>query len=239
MTLKAENISKSYNKRKVVNSINLEVNRGEAVALLGPNGAGKTTCFSMIAGLLAVDSGSLYVGNEDITSLPMHMRALYGLCYLPQESSIFRGLNVQDNLLAILEFAEKDKSLIKRRLEILLGDFGISHLRFASSAALSGGERRRVEIARALAMSPKFMLLDEPLAGIDPIAINDVKNLIHGLKAKNLGILITDHNVRETLDIVDRAYVIFEGKIIFSGSPKEVSRSKIVRQVYLGDNFDL
>ncbi|MDX1924101.1 MAG: LPS export ABC transporter ATP-binding protein [Rickettsiaceae bacterium] len=239
MSLKAANLNKSFNKRKVVHDISIEVETGEAVALLGPNGAGKTTCFSMISGLISADSGNLFIEDTEITHLPIHKRARYGLGYLPQESSIFKGLNVQDNILAILEFIEKDKEIVKKRLEELLGDFGISHLKYADSASLSGGERRRVEIARALAMNPKFILLDEPLAGIDPIAINDIKNLIKSLKEKKLGILITDHNVRETLDIVDRAYVIFDGKIIFSGSPKEILKSAIVRKVYLGDSFDI
>lgn len=238
MSLKAQNLNKSYNKRKVVNNASLEVEKGEVVGLLGPNGAGKTTCFSLVAGLVKVDTGKLFIDQEDITHLPLYRRAKYGLGYLPQESSIFRGLNVSDNIMAVLECVETDKEIRQKRLEELLGDFGISHLSNADSNSLSGGERRRVEIARVLAMNPKFILLDEPLAGIDPIAVADIKILIKSLKAKNIGILITDHNVRETLDVVDRAYVIFEGKIIFEGTPNELAKSDIVKRVYLGDSFN-
>ncbi len=239
MSLKAINLSKTYNNKKVVHDLSIEVSRGEAVALLGPNGAGKTTCFSMITGITSPDSGFLYVDDHEITHLPIYKRAAFGLGYLPQESSIFRGLNVEDNILAILEFVEQDTEIAKKRLEELLGDFSISHLKYADASNLSGGERRRVEIARALAIKPRYMLLDEPLAGIDPIAIHDIKKLIKNLKERNLGILITDHNVRETLDIVDRGYVIFNGKIIFSGTPKEISKSGLVKQVYLGENFNI
>ncbi|NDB83469.1 MAG: LPS export ABC transporter ATP-binding protein [Alphaproteobacteria bacterium] len=239
MALRALNLSKTYNKKTVVRDVTIEVNRGEAVALLGPNGAGKTTCFSMISGLVKIDSGFLYLDDQEITNLPIYKRSKYGIGYLPQESSIFRGLNVEDNIYAILEFIEKDTEVAKKRLEELLGDFSISHLKYADSSNLSGGERRRVEIARALAINPKFILLDEPLAGIDPIAVDDIKKLIKGLKEKKIGILITDHNVRETLGIIDRGYVIYNGKIIFSGTPKEILKSDIVKQVYLGDNFNI
>lgn len=238
MSLKAQNLNKSYNKRNVVNDASLEVEKGEVVGLLGPNGAGKTTCFSLVAGLVKVDTGKLFIDQVDITHLPLYRRAKYGLGYLPQESSIFRGLNVSDNIMAVLECVESDKEIRQKRLEELLGDFGISHLSNADSNSLSGGERRRVEIARVLAMNPKFILLDEPLAGIDPIAVADIKILIKSLKAKNIGILITDHNVRETLEVVDRAYVIFEGKIIFEGTPNELAKSDIVKRVYLGDSFN-
>ena len=239
MELKIQNISKSYNKKKIIHDFSMHVSTGEAVGLLGPNGAGKTTCFSIIAGLLSADTGSLYAGDTEITHVPIYERSKYGIGYLPQESSIFRGLNVYDNIMCILEYAEPDFEARKARIEQLLGDFGISHLKNVDSVALSGGERRRLEIARALALKPKFILLDEPLAGIDPIAVNDIKKLIFALKEKNIGILITDHNVRETLDIVDRAYVIYEGKVLFEGSPKEVARSKIVKDVYLGESFDI
>ncbi|MDX1916404.1 MAG: LPS export ABC transporter ATP-binding protein [Rickettsiaceae bacterium] len=237
MSLRATNLSKTYYNKRVVRDITIEVNKGEVVALLGPNGAGKTTCFSMIAGLVKIDSGFLYIDDTEITNLPIYKRAKYGIGYLPQESSIFRGMNVEDNIYAILEFVEKDQEIAKKRLEELLGDFSISHLKYVDSNNLSGGERRRVEIARAFAMNPQFILLDEPLAGIDPIAIDEIKNLIKSLKEKKLGILITDHNVRETLGIIDRGYVIYNGQIIFSGSPKEIIKSDLVKQVYLGENF--
>lgn len=237
MELWAENINKSYNKRKVVHDVSLHVARGESVGLLGPNGAGKTTCFSIIAGLVKADGGKLFVGDDEITHLPIFRRAAYGIGYLPQESSIFRGLNVGDNIMAILEFIEKDVDARNKRLEELLGDFGISHLKYAESSSLSGGERRRLEIARTLAINPKFVLLDEPLAGIDPIAVNDIKNLISHLKERNIGILITDHNVRETLNIVDRAYILCEGKVLFEGTPKEIAKSQLVKDVYLGESL--
>ena len=237
MNLYVKNISKAYSKKKVVHNFSMTMQRGEAVALLGPNGAGKTTCFSIIAGLVKLDSGEIFIGDKDITHVPIYHRSYYGIGYLPQESSIFRGLNVYDNIMCILEHVESDYSKRQSKIEELLGEFGISHLKHASAAELSGGERRRLEIARSLALNPKFMLLDEPLAGIDPIAIADIKNLISRLKQRNIGILITDHNVRETLDIVDKAYVIFEGKELFCGTPKEVARSKIVKNVYLGESL--
>ena len=237
MEIIAKNLSKIFLGRKVLKDINIRVKRGEAVGLLGPNGAGKTTSFSIIAGLIRPDSGELYLDDQKITDYPIFERTKFGLGYLPQESSIFRGLNVEQNIMAILELVESDYETRNKDLEALLGEFGISHLRYANSNALSGGERRRLEIARTLATNPKFILLDEPLAGIDPIAVSDVKNLISKLKEKNIGILITDHNVRETLDIVDRAYIIYDGKVLFEGKPDEVLNSKLVKDVYLGDSY--
>jgi lipopolysaccharide export system ATP-binding protein len=235
--LKVNSISKSYNKRKVVNKVSLKLNRGEAVGLLGPNGAGKTTCFYMIAGLIDTDEGDIFLNKERINHLPMHMRSKEGIGYLPQESSIFRGLTVEENILSILEVQKYNKNYKFQILEELLAEFNLNKIRNSNGATLSGGERRRTEIARALASSPSFILLDEPLAGIDPIAINDVRNLINKLKSKNIGVLITDHNVRETLSIVDRAYILFDGSVIMSGSPSEIKIDKTVRDVYLGDNF--
>jgi lipopolysaccharide export system ATP-binding protein len=237
MTLKAVNLSKNYSKRKVVNNVSLKVDRGEIVGLFGPNGAGKTTCFSILAGLVKADSGQLFIDDNDITTIPIYKRSHFGLGYLPQESSIFRGLNVEDNILAMLELVEDDKETRNKILEKLLGDFGISHLRHADSLSLSGGERRRLEIARVLVTNPKYILLDEPLAGIDPIAISDIKNLVIKLKDMNIGILVTDHNIREMLDIVDRSYVMFEGKILFEGSAIETAKSDLVKKVYLGESF--
>ncbi len=237
MDLRAENLNKSYNKRKVVKDISLHVKNGEAVALLGPNGAGKTTCFSIIAGLIKCDSGKLFVGAAEITHLPIYRRSSYGIGYLPQESSIFRGLNVYDNIMAILEFIESDIEIRNNKIDELLADFGISHLKLAESSSLSGGERRRLEIARALAMNPKYILLDEPLAGVDPIAVDEIKKLIKKLKQRNIGILITDHNARDTLEIVDRAYVIYDGKILFEGTKDEVIASNLVKEIYLGSSF--
>jgi lipopolysaccharide export system ATP-binding protein len=237
MTLKAINLNKSYNRRKVVNNVSLKVERGQIIGLFGPNGAGKTTCFSILAGLVKSDSGQLFVGDSEITTLPIYKRSSYGLGYLPQESSIFRGLSVEDNILAMLELVEKNKENRNKIIEKLLGDFGVSHLKNADSFSLSGGERRRVEIARALVTNPKYILLDEPLAGIDPIAINDIKNLILKLKEMNIGILVTDHNIREMLDVVDRAYIMFEGKILFEGNAKETAKSDLVKKVYLGEGF--
>lgn len=235
--LKVNSISKSYNKRKVVNKVSLKLNRGEAVGLLGPNGAGKTTCFYMIAGLIDTDEGDIFLNQERINHLPMHMRSKEGIGYLPQESSIFRGLTVEENILSILEVQKYDKNYKFQILEELLSEFNLNKIRNSNGATLSGGERRRTEIARALASSPSFILLDEPLAGIDPIAINDVRNLINKLKSKNIGVLITDHNVRETLSIVDRAYILFDGSVIMSGSPSEIKIDRTVRDVYLGNNF--
>ena len=235
--LKVNSISKSYNKRKVVNKVSLKLNRGEAVGLLGPNGAGKTTCFYMIAGLIDTDEGDIFLNQERINHLPMHMRSQEGIGYLPQESSIFRGLTVEENILSILEVQKYNKNYKFQILEELLAEFNLNKIRNSNGATLSGGERRRTEIARALASSPSFILLDEPLAGIDPIAINDVRNLINKLKSKNIGVLITDHNVRETLSIVDRAYILFDGSVIMSGSPSEIKIDSTVRDVYLGNNF--
>ncbi|OUW57068.1 MAG: LPS export ABC transporter ATP-binding protein [Alphaproteobacteria bacterium TMED199] len=235
--LKVNSISKSYNKKKVVNKVSLKLNRGEAVGLLGPNGAGKTTCFYMIAGLIDTDEGDIFLNQERINHLPMHMRSKEGIGYLPQESSIFRGLTVEENILSVLEVQKYDKNYKFQILEELLAEFNLNKIRNSNGATLSGGERRRTEIARALASSPSFILLDEPLAGIDPIAINDVRNLINKLKSKNIGVLITDHNVRETLSIVDRAYILFDGSVIMSGSPSEIKIDRTVRDVYLGNNF--
>ena len=235
--LEVNAISKTYNKRKVVNKVSLKLNRGEAVGLLGPNGAGKTTCFYMIAGLIDTDEGDIFLNQARINHLPMHIRSKEGIGYLPQESSIFRGLTVEENILSILEVQKYDKNYRLQILEELLAEFNLNKIRNSNGATLSGGERRRTEIARALASSPNFILLDEPLAGIDPIAINDVRNLINKLKSKNIGVLITDHNVRETLSIVDRAYILFDGSVIMSGSPSEIKIDRTVRDVYLGNNF--
>ena len=235
--LKVNFISKTYNKRKVVDKVSLKLNRGEAIGLLGPNGAGKTTCFYMIAGLIDTDEGDIFLNQERINHLPMHIRAKRGIGYLPQESSIFRGLTVEENILSVLEVQKYDKNYKFQILEELLAEFNLNKIRNSNGATLSGGERRRTEIARALASNPSFILLDEPLAGIDPIAINDVRNLINKLKSKNIGVLITDHNVRETLSIVDRAYILFDGSVIMSGSPSEIKIDRKVRDVYLGDNF--
>ena len=235
--LRINDISKIYNKRVILNKVSLYITQGEAVGLFGPNGAGKTTCFNIIAGLVKANSGKLILNGGDITYLPMHIRAKLGLGYLPQEASIFRGLNVEDNLKAIIEIFEKDNVVIRQRIDELLSEFSISHLRKISSMSLSGGERRRLEIARALVSKPKFIMLDEPLAGIDPLAVSDIKNLVSHLKDRNIGVLITDHNVRETLDIVDRAYVIYEGKVLMQGRPTEIIESERVREVYLGHSF--
>ncbi len=237
--LEASNIGKSYNKHPVVRDISLRVKRGEAVGLLGPNGAGKTTCFYMIIGLVAPDYGSISLDGNDITKLPMYQRARLGVGYLPQESSIFRGLNVEDNIMAILEVVEDVADKRQVILDELLAEFSITHLRKAPSITLSGGERRRVEIARALASRPSFILLDEPLAGIDPIAVAEVRNLISHLKDKGIGVLITDHNVRETLSLVDRAYIIHDGKVLMHGKPQDIVGNKEVRKVYLGEKFSL
>lgn len=230
-------IGKTYGKRTVVQNVNLHIQRGEAVGLLGPNGAGKTTTFSMIAGLVSPTHGHIYLDNADITHLPMYRRARLGIGYLPQESSIFRGMSVEDNIRSVLEIHESDPVAREDHLETLLSEFMITHLRSASALTLSGGERRRVEIARALACKPHFILLDEPLAGIDPIAIQDIRDLISHLKDRDIGVLITDHNVRETLGIVDRAYIITEGRILMEGTPKEIIADDTVKEVYLGDSF--
>ena len=235
--LSVNSISKTYDKRKVVNRVSLQLNKGEAVGLLGPNGAGKTTCFYMIAGLIDADEGEILLNQDHINHLPMHMRARKGIGYLPQESSIFKGLTVEQNILSVLEVQKYSTNQKFQILEELLAEFNINKIRNSYGATLSGGERRRTEIARALATNPSFILLDEPLAGIDPIAINDVRNLIFKLKSKNIGVLVTDHNVRETLNIVDRAYILFNGSVIMSGDPNEIKSDKRVRDVYLGNNF--
>ncbi|MDA1100949.1 MAG: LPS export ABC transporter ATP-binding protein [Proteobacteria bacterium] len=237
--LRAEKIGKIFRKRPVVRDVSLVVQRGEAVGLLGPNGAGKTTCFYMITGLLAPDSGSIYLDGQDVTELPMYRRARLGVGYLPQEASIYRGLSVENNIRAALEVVETDRERREAMLDDLLAEFSISHLRRAPSLALSGGERRRVEIARALASQPGFILLDEPLAGIDPIALGEIRDLVSHLKHRGVGVLITDHNVRETLDLIDRAYILHEGRVLTSGAPAEVVGHDDVRRVYLGERFSL
>ena len=235
--LVVSSISKTYDNRKVVNKVSLELKKGEAVGLLGPNGAGKTTCFYMIAGLINIDEGDIILDKSKINHLPMHIRARNGIGYLPQESSIFRGLTVEQNIMSVLEIQKNTKNEKLQILEELLSEFNIGKIRNSHGATLSGGERRRTEIARALATNPSYILLDEPLAGIDPIAVDDVKNLIHKLKSKNIGVLITDHNVRETLGIIDKAYILFEGSVIMSGNPHQIKSDKRVRDVYLGNNF--
>lgn len=235
--LEIQNIGKSYANRRVVRDVTLDIKSGEIIGLLGPNGAGKTTTFYIVTGLIKPDYGNILLDGEDITKLPMYQRARFGLSYLPQESSIFRGLTVEQNILAVLEIVIKDDDEREHRLEELLAEFSISHLRNAPAIALSGGERRRVEIARCLATNPKFLLLDEPLAGIDPIAVNDIKSLIHHLKDRGLGVLITDHNVREALSIIDKAYIIHDGSVLMHGTPEEIVNNKEVRAVYLGESF--
>ncbi|MGZ8281317.1 MAG: LPS export ABC transporter ATP-binding protein [Allosphingosinicella sp.] len=232
-------IAKSYDKKAVLTDVSLGVDRGEVLGLLGPNGAGKTTCFYSIMGLVKPDSGRILLDGEDITGLPMYRRAILGLGYLPQETSIFRGLTVSQNIMAVLEVAEPDRKARAERLEQLLAEFHIDGLRDAPAMALSGGERRRCEIARALAANPSIMLLDEPFAGIDPISIQDIRDLIRELKNRNIGVLITDHNVRETLDIVDRACIIYGGQVLFAGSPDDLVRDPNVRRLYLGESFEL
>ena len=235
----ARHLSKSYKKRPVLHDVSLQVDRGESVALLGPNGAGKTTSFYIMTGLISADSGSVCLDGQDVTDLPMYRRAKLGVGYLPQEASIFRGLNVEDNLRAVIQAQKLRRSEQDRLLEELLSEFSIAHLRRTPSLALSGGERRRVEIARALAGRPHFMLLDEPLAGIDPIAVADIRNLIAYLKTKGIGVLITDHNVRDCLEIVDRAYILHDGRVLMDGTPEEIVDHEDVRKVYLGEGFSL
>jgi len=237
--LSVVSIAKSYDKRTVLSDVSLSVGRGEVVGLLGPNGAGKTTCFYSIMGLVKPDSGRIMLDGADITGLPMYRRAILGLGYLPQETSIFRGLTVEQNIIAVLELAEPDKAERAARLEFLLDEFGLTKLRKAPAMALSGGERRRCEIARALAATPSIMLLDEPFAGIDPISIADIRDLVKDLKQREIGVLITDHNVRETLDIVDRACIIYDGRVLFAGSPQELVADENVRRLYLGEGFSL
>lgn len=237
--LEVFNIGKKYKKRSVLKNVSLHVKRGEAVGLLGPNGAGKTTCFYGITGLIPLDYGDVYINGQDITAMPMYKRAKMGIGYLPQEPSVFRTLSVEDNIKAILEIVEEDETERENKLEELLNEFSIAHLRKSLALSLSGGERRRLEIARALACMPSFILLDEPLAGIDPIAVTEIRNLVAQLKNRGLGVLITDHNVRETLDIIDRAYILHSGTVLMEGTPEEVVANEDVRRVYLGDNFSL
>ena len=237
--LVARNLSKSFRRRPVLRDMSVAVQRGEAVGLLGPNGAGKTTCFYLITGLISPDSGTIELDGHDITDLPMYRRARLGIGYLPQEASIFRGMSVEANIRAVLEVVEKDRETREAMLDELLAEFSISHLRRTPALALSGGERRRVEIARALASRPSFMLLDEPLAGIDPIAVGDIRDLVGHLKHRGIGVLITDHNVRETLDLIDRAYILHEGSLMMEGAPHEIVAHEGVRRVYLGERFRL
>ncbi len=232
-------IAKSYDKRTVLTDVSVSVGRGEVVGLLGPNGAGKTTCFYSVMGLVKPDSGRIMLDGEDITRLPMYRRAILGLGYLPQETSIFRGLSVEKNISAVLELAEPDRDARQARLDELLDEFGLTRLRNSAAMALSGGERRRAEIARALAANPTIILLDEPFAGIDPISIADIRDLVKQLKQRGIGVLITDHNVRETLEIVDRGYIIYDGRVLFAGSPDDLVRDENVRRLYLGESFSL
>ncbi|MBF0094950.1 MAG: LPS export ABC transporter ATP-binding protein [Alphaproteobacteria bacterium] len=237
--LRTENLGKRFNRRPVLRDVGISVRRGEAVGLLGPNGAGKTTCFYCITGLIKPDAGAVFLDEHDITDLPMYRRARLGIGYLPQEASIFRGLTVEGNIMAILEIVEPDPDHRAVMLDSLLAEFSISHLRLAPALALSGGERRRVEIARALASQPSFILLDEPLAGIDPIAVGEIRDLVAHLKDRGLGVLITDHNVRETLEIIDRAYILHDGTVLMEGKPSEIVGNEDVRRVYLGERFSL
>ena len=237
--LMALGLGKRFKRREVLRQVSISVQRGEAVGLLGPNGAGKTTCFYCITGLIKPDSGTILMDGHDITGLPMYRRARLGIGYLPQEASIFRGLTVEDNIMAVLEVVESDAQQREHMLENLLTEFSISHLRRAPAMALSGGERRRCEIARALASKPHFVLLDEPLAGIDPIAVSDIRDLVAHLKHRGIGVLITDHNVRETLDIIDRAYILHDGQVLMEGLPEEIVAHEGVRRVYLGERFSL
>jgi lipopolysaccharide export system ATP-binding protein len=239
MILRAENIVKKYRKRTVVKGVSFEVNQGEIVGLLGPNGAGKTTSFYMIVGLIQPLSGKIFIDNEDITNLPVYRRAKKGIGYLAQEASVFRNLSIEDNLRAVLEMTKYTKQYQKEKLEILIEEFGLQHIRKSKGIQLSGGERRRTEIARALAIDPKFILLDEPFAGVDPIAVEDIQQIVMKLKEKNIGVLITDHNVHETLNITDRSYLLFEGSILKAGTAEELAADEVVRRVYLGQNFEL
>jgi lipopolysaccharide export system ATP-binding protein len=235
--LKVVKLRKSYRKKVVIRDVTLELGRGEVVALLGPNGSGKTTCFYSIAGLVTPEGGKVIVDGRDVTTLPMYRRAKLGIGYLPQEMSIFRGMTTEDNIMSILEIAVPEKRKRRERLEELLSEFSIEHLRRASALALSGGERRRVEIARCLAAGPKYVLLDEPFAGVDPIAVGEIRHLVADLKNRGIGVLITDHNVQETLQIVDRAYILHDGKVLMSGTTAEVVADENVRRVYLGNSF--
>jgi len=239
MLLRADKLVKKYGSRTVVNQISLEVNQGEIVGLLGPNGAGKTTTFYMVVGLVKPNDGKIFIDDIDITKEPMYRRAKYGLGYLPQEASVFRQMSVEDNIKAVLEMTALNKEEQKDKLEELISEFGLNHIRKSAGNVLSGGERRRTEIARALAASPKFILLDEPFAGIDPIAVEDIQKIVSKLKFKNIGILITDHNVQETLNITERAYLMFEGNLLKSGTAEELANDEQVKKVYLGENFEL
>jgi lipopolysaccharide export system ATP-binding protein len=237
--LVARNLGKRFKQRPVLRDVNVSVQCGEAVGLLGPNGAGKTTCFYIITGLISADYGTIYLDGQDITGLPMYRRARLGIGYLPQEASIFRGMTVENNIRSVLEVVERDRDIREALLDDLLAEFSITHLRRAPALALSGGERRRCEIARALASQPHFILLDEPLAGIDPIAVNEIRELISHLRHRGIGVLITDHNVRETLEIVDRAYILHEGMVLMEGEPADIVAHEDVRRVYLGERFSL
>ncbi len=237
--LSINSLRKSYRRKVVIRDVSMNVSRGEAVALLGPNGSGKTTTFYAVAGLIYPDGGRVTLEGEDVTKLPMFKRARMGIGYLPQEMSIFRGLSVEDNIKAILDISESDKQVRKDRLEQLLSEFSVERLRHSNAMSLSGGERRRVEIARCLAANPAYLLLDEPFAGVDPISVGDIRHLVADLKKRGLGVLITDHNVRETLEIVDRAYILHDGGVLMSGTPEEVVANKDVRRVYLGENFKI
>ncbi|HEY8402452.1 MAG TPA: LPS export ABC transporter ATP-binding protein [Cytophagaceae bacterium] len=239
MILRAENLIKKYKSRTVVNNVSVEVKQGEIVGLLGPNGAGKTTSFYMIVGLIKPNEGHIYLENEDITDLPMYQRAKRGVGYLAQEASVFRKLSVEENILSVLELTDLPKQKQREKVEELLEEFSLTHVRKNIGMVLSGGERRRTEIARALAVDPKFVLLDEPFAGVDPIAVEEIQSIVAKLKNKNIGILITDHNVNETLSITDRAYLLFEGKILKSGTAEELAADEQVRRVYLGKHFEL
>ena len=239
MILRAENIVKKYKKRTVVKGVSFEVNRGEIVGLLGPNGAGKTTSFYMIVGLIQPFSGKIFLDKEEITNQPVYKRAKKGIGYLAQEASVFRNLSIEDNIKAVLEMTDYPKEYQKEKLETLIEEFGLQHIRKSKGIQLSGGERRRTEIARALAIDPKFILLDEPFAGVDPIAVEDIQQIVIKLKEKNIGVLITDHNVHETLNITDRSYLLFEGSILKAGTAEELAADEVVRRVYLGQNFEL
>jgi len=239
MKLKAENLIKSYKGRQVVKGITVEVNQGEIVGLLGPNGAGKTTSFYMIVGLIKPNGGTIYLDNENITKFPMYKRAQYGIGYLAQEASVFRKLSIEDNIMSVLELTKLSKKERHLKMESLIEEFGLGHIRKSRGDLLSGGERRRTEIARALATDPNFILLDEPFAGVDPVAVEDIQRIVAQLKNKNIGILITDHNVQETLAITDRTYLMFEGNILKHGIPEELAEDEMVRKVYLGQNFEL
>lgn len=239
MLLRADHLFKTYKKRTVVNDVSVQVAQGEIVGLLGPNGAGKTTSFYMIVGLIQPNGGSIYLDDKEITDLPMYKRARLGLGYLAQEASVFRTLSVQDNILAVLEMTDLTKAQQREKAEQLLEEFSLTHVRNNQGRVLSGGERRRTEIARALAVDPKFVLLDEPFAGVDPIAVEEIQGIVAKLKERNIGVLITDHNVDETLSITDRAYLLFEGKILRGGTPKELAEDETVRRLYLGQNFEL